>query len=100
LLAGKDGFLNVFGHGYALNAITRGVDQSLSQLLESGAFTLELRFGRAIVFLLEFTGLESDCAPVGVGHDGRPMAFLNGCYDTCFDPDIQKTPHDPIIFQP
>jgi hypothetical protein len=28
------------------------------------------------------------------------MAFLNGCYDTCFDPDIQKTPHDPIIFQP
>jgi hypothetical protein len=26
------------------------------------------------------------------------MAFLNGCYDTCFDPDIQKTPHDPIIF--
>ena len=75
-------------------------DQGFAQLLQSGHFALELGFGRALVLLFEFTGLESDCAPVGIGHDGRPMAFLNGCYDTCFDPDFRKTPHDPIIFQP
>ena len=100
LLADEDGFQYIFGHGYALDTIARGIDQGFAQLLQSGHLALELGFGRAIVLLFEFAGLESDCAPVGVGHDGRPMAFLNDCYDTCFDSDSRKTPHDLIIFQP
>ncbi len=86
LLAFHDGFAHILRHWYAFDPIARCSYQLGAQFLQGSHFTLELRFGRAVVLLLEFVGFESDGAAICIWHDGQRMAIGNGCYDTCFEP--------------
>jgi len=70
LLAFEDGIAHVFRHRHPFDAVARFCHQVFAELLQGGHFTFELRLGGAIVFLLEFAGLEAAGASIGIWHDG------------------------------